>query len=506
MNTENVIKTTQEQATAAWVEYLNEVRIERVFTSLQQQDISLQNAMNSINSALKAVRELIQSNRGGEKGMHGFIAEISEVGIGNARENIKGNSNIYKWINNNGSSDLLRGSTEIQQKFYISGGDFSLGAVAKHLNKYPNYLSNGSKYQIPKDQYESIKRLYSLSEREAYKTLSNSGNGLTIHQWRSVHTFFENNKDISFDDLEPSLLKYDDVQKGAINKTIANEKEHIEEIDKQRRNKVFEDNKSPLQEAGKATAISATVEGVSTFIACIIQKVKAGKSIKDFTSEDWEEIAKETGIGTVKGGVRGASVYAVTGAVMSKASDFYEAGFSEKASAAYNKTAATTANAIVTASFGFAEQVYKFRKNEITEFELLENTQIVCLDASIAALSSLIGQLVIPVPVLGAVIGNAVGTMMYKLAKDNFKEKEQAIMKRYYDNLLELDNKLDEQYRKFVVELSQAFEEFISILDKAFSPNIEEALNGSIELAELCGVSNEEILDTKEKAMIYFLD
>lgn len=121
-------------------------------------------------------------------------------------------------------------------------------------------------------------------------------------------------------------------------------------------------------------------------------------------------------------------------------------------------------------------------------------------------MSSLIGQLVIPVPVLGAVIGNAVGTMMYKLAKDNFKEKEQAIMKRYYDNLLELDNKLDEQYRKFVVELSQAFEEFISILDKAFSPNIEEALNGSIELAKLCGVSNEEILDTKEKAMIYFLD
>ena len=118
----------------------------------------------------------------------------------------------------------------------------------------------------------------------------------------------------------------------------------------------------------------------------------------------------------------------------------------------------------------------------------------------------MIGQLVIPIPVLGAVVGNAVGTMMYKLAKDNFKEKEQAIMKQYYDDLLKLDGKLNEEYKVFIVELSQAFEEFLSILDMAFSPNVEEALNGSIELAKLCGVDEHEILDTKEKALAYFLD
>lgn len=505
MDTEKVIKSTQEQAIASWIEYLNEIRIEKVFAALHQQDISFQNAMNYINSTLKTVHKLIQSNRGGEKGLHGFIAEISEVGIANARENIKGNPNVYEWINDNSASDLLRGSTEIQQKFYLSGGDFSLSAVAKHLHKYPNYLSNGAKYQIPKDQYESIKQLYSLSEKDAYKTLSNSGNGLTINQWKKVHNFFDNNKNITFDDLEPSLLDYDDVQKGTIDKTITHEKDHLKKIDKQRRDKSFDDNKSTLQEAGKATIISAAVEGTSAFVTCVIKKIKAGKSIKDFANEDWEEIAKATGVGTVKGGVRGASIYAVTSAVMSKSADFYDAGFSAEAYTTYNKTASTTANAVVTASFGFAEQIYKYRKNEITELEMLENTQIVCLDASISALSSLIGQLVIPVPVLGAVIGNAVGTMMYKLAKDNFNEKEQAIMKQYYDDLLELDNRLDEQYKQFVIELSQAFKEFISILDKAFSPNIENALNGSIKLAKICGVDEDEILDTKEKAMAYFL-
>ena len=506
MDTEKVFKSTQEQAVASWVGYLNQIRIEKLFDALTKQDLNYQKAMESINSTLKSVHEILQSNRGGERGIHGFIAEISEVGIGNARENIKGNPDIYKWINDNSSSDLLRGTTEIQQKFYLSGGDFSLGAVAKHLDKYPNYLSNGSKYQIPRDQYESIKQLYRLTEKEAYKTLSNSGDGLTINQWKKVHKFFENNKNISFNDLEPSLLDYDEVQKGTIDKTIAKEKESLKNINNERKSKAIDDNKSTLEEAGKATAVSAVIEGSTAFITCIIKKIKSGKAIKDFTSEDWEEIAKETGIATAKGGVRGASIYAATSVLESNAPKFFEAGFNGKALATYNKTASTTANAVVTASFGLAEQVHKFRKGEITELELLENSQIVCLDASVSALSSLIGQIAIPIPVLGAIIGNSVGTMMYHIAKDSFNKKEQAIMKQYYDELIELDNKLDEKYRQFVLELSASFEEFLSILEKAFSPDIDEALNGSVELAKSLGVDEDEILDTKEKAFAYFLD
>lgn len=506
MDKKQVLKSTQEQAIASWVGYLNQIRIERLFLALGQQDLNFQNAMESINSALNTINDLMQSNRGGEKGLHGFIAEISEVGIGNARENIKGNQNIYKWINNNSSSDLLRDTTEIQQKFYLSGGDFSLGAVAKHLSKYPNYLSVGSKYQIPKDQYENIKRLYQLSEKEAYKTLSNSGDGLTINQWKKVHDFFESNKNISFDDLEPSLLEYDEVQKGTIHKTIAQEKEYLKNVDKQQRDKAFDDNKSTLKEAGQAMAVSSAIEGSTAFITCVISKIKSGKGIKDFTSEDWEEIATETGVGTVKGGIRGASNYAVTSTVMSEAPKIYDAGICKEVLISYNKTVATTANAVVTASFGLAEQVHKFRKNKITELEFLGNSQIVCLDASVSALSSLIGQMLIPVPVLGAIIGNAVGTMMYKIAKDSFSKKEQTIIEQYYEELIELNNKLDKQYQQFVFMLSKSFEEFLSILEKAFSPDINVALNGSVELAKACGVDANEILDTKEKAFAYFLE
>ncbi len=71
--------------------------------------------------------------------MHGFIAEIAEVGIGNARRQILGHEADYRRVNDNGPVDLIRGSVEIQQKFVAAGGRFSLGAIAVHLEKYPEY-------------------------------------------------------------------------------------------------------------------------------------------------------------------------------------------------------------------------------------------------------------------------------------------------------------------------------------------------------------------------------
>ena len=84
----NNIKYTQEQAVASWVKYLNTIRFENLMNSLNEQDVNLDKAITSLDNTLNEINKLIESDRGGEKGIHGFIAEISEVGIGNAKENI----------------------------------------------------------------------------------------------------------------------------------------------------------------------------------------------------------------------------------------------------------------------------------------------------------------------------------------------------------------------------------------------------------------------------------
>ena len=106
----------------------------------------------------------------------------------NAKKQIIGKKNNCIWINDNGPTDLKLNGIQVQQKF--CDANFSLNAVNEHLKKYPDYIKNGGKYMIPKNHYEKIKYLMSLSEKEANKKLSSSGEN-TINEWRRVHNALE---------------------------------------------------------------------------------------------------------------------------------------------------------------------------------------------------------------------------------------------------------------------------------------------------------------------------
>ena len=88
MDKAKTIKSGQEQAVASWINYLNQVRLNQMNEVLKQEQSNLNEAMATINETLNKISVDIVNNgkgRGGAKGMHGFIAEVSECGIGNAR-------------------------------------------------------------------------------------------------------------------------------------------------------------------------------------------------------------------------------------------------------------------------------------------------------------------------------------------------------------------------------------------------------------------------------------
>ena len=167
---------------------------------------------------------------------------------------------------------------------------------------------------------------------------------------------------------------------------------------------------------------------------------------------------------------------------------------------------AAVANGLLTASFSIAEQAHQLRTGEIDETSFIYNSEIMCLDAAVSAASSLIGQALIPIPVVGAIIGNAVGTMVYKIAKDHLSEKEQALMRSYCAESEELDNRLNVQYGSLIAALNEDMALYLSILEQAFSMDPKIALYGSVELAKQMGVPCNEILDTKTKIDSFFLD
>lgn len=481
-----MIKNGQEQAVASWINYLNQVRLDRLMEALQKEELNLNEAMSTIGETLKTISRDIVNNgkgRGGQYGMHGFIAEVAECGIGNAREQIEGKAPIYEWINDNGPEDLRRGATLIQQKFVNGGGHLSLQAIRMHLNAYPDFLDNGGVYQIPEDHYEKIKWLLSISEKEANKMPTSTGD-FSLKQWREVHEFFKNG-DIPLDKVEPSKLKYSEVQKGTYEQTFSKEKDSLRKRNQERKEQAYNKSKPTLSEGAKATAAAAAIEGDMALCLGIAEKRKSGKKFNAFDEEDWKEIAATTGKGTLKGSIRGASIYTLTN---------------------FTATPAAVASAMVTATFGIAEQAYQLKQGNVNEQRFIENTEMLCLDASVSALSSFAGQILIPVPVLGAVIGNTVGTMMYQIAKDNLSAREQKIFEEYAEAVRQLDVSLQDQYQEFVDEIGKDTKLFMELLNRAFAPDIRVAFEGSIDLAKSCGVPVDEILDSKEKIASYFMD
>lgn len=479
-------KSSQEQAVASWVDYLNQVRIDRLISRLSAEQVNLQNAQKTIHDTLEIIdKEIVNKGlgRGGLKGMHGFIAECAQWGLGNAKSQIEGAEPIYEWVNDNDAIDLLRGSVQIQQKFSDAGGHLSLRAVLMHMEKYPDFLKNGGKYQIPSDHYEKIKWLLSIPEDQANKMPTETGE-FSLKQWREVHDIFDNNK-VPLDSVEPSDLGFKDVQRGTYERTLASEEEKLKQRNQERKDEAYQESKPTFAEGAKATAIAAGVEAATTFIMSIVKKRRSGKRFSEFDESDWKEIAGDTGVGAVKGGLRGASVYVLTN---------------------FTATPAAVANGLVTASFSVAEQAHQFRTGEINETDFIYNSEIVCLDAAVSAASSLVGQALIPVPVVGAIIGNAVGTMVYKITKDHLSEKEQALLQTYYSEIEQLNADLDKQYGDLLSALTDDIAVYLSILEQAFSMDPRVAIIGSVELAKQMGVPCEEILDTKEKIDSYFLD
>ena len=288
MGEETIFKSTQEQAVASWINYLNQVRLNELLDALKRQDVNFLKAMKELDLNLATIKEdIIAKNRGAEKGMHGFIAEVAECGISKARELIKGNSIKYEWINNNGADDLVREGIYIQQKFVNAGGHFSLGAVREHFEKYPTYIADGKVYQIPKDHYAKIKELYEMPVEVANKLPTSSE--FSLKKWQEVHDFFEKG-DIPFDKLEPSKLEYGDVQKNTIERTFQHEKEQIIEKDKELREASYQKSKPTFKEGLKVTLAAGVIEGGTEFCMEIYKKKKSGKKLAEFDSDDWKDI------------------------------------------------------------------------------------------------------------------------------------------------------------------------------------------------------------------------
>lgn len=294
--------------------------------------------------------------------------------------------------------------------------------------------------------------------------------------------------------MKSSALDYKDAQKNSIHSLIDSEEKNIrktvrlkqEELNKKRL--VAQKHALPnLKEANKVARNAAFLQGGLALMSTVYGKYKEGKSIFEFEQSDWLDCGLDTAEGVVKGAISGYSIYGLTNVF----------GIS-----------APNASALVMATYGMIDIILKYRSTEITQDEFMNLLTLNVMDASFATIGACIGQIMIPIPVLGSVVGSISTSIIWEIGKGILNEREQRIIQDYKENLNSYIKTLDENYLVIYNEIIEKYKKLGEIQAYSFDLSINTKLRFeySIEMAESLEIEDNKILHDLSEIDNFFLD
>lgn len=478
MTEEMLIKSSGEQMTGAIIELIVRTRLEDLRIALELQDLSLDQSIEYIEACKHFIYDEIINcglGRGGENGMHGFIAEGLEVFIGNAKRVVQGEDANFFLDNDNGVADFHIGDLAYQSKFSMRY--LSIDAVIDHARKYPEFVRDGGRYSIPSDFYKRICELQGVPESEI-------GNLTLVERnlWKKIQGLKCEGVEIGRN-LEPSAFKFLDARREHVDETLCREEMKIRKRDQEIRDGIEAAYGPSIGEAARAVGTGAILEaGVGIGLGAY-RKIKAGKTIRDFSLEDWRDLGVVATVEGMKGGIRGGAVYVLVNAV---------------------GLPGAAATAAVTATYGIIGQAARLREGKISASEFCAASELLCLESAISAMSSVFGQVAIPVPVIGALVGNAAGMLAYQIAKGNLNEYEQGLISRHSAEVYAAIGRYDEESIKLIEAYRQRIGTGLEFMKVAYGPDAHEAILAAAEGALRAGAKEEMVPGNREEAARIF--
>ncbi len=156
---------------------------------------------------------------------------------------------------------------------------------------------------------------------------------------------------------------------------------------------------------------------------------------------------------------------------------------------------------------GLSSLLVDLQKEQISMDEFVTQGQILCIEAGIAATGGAIGQMLIPIPVLGAVIGTVTANFVWGFAKDKLGARERELKKvldAYTESILV---KVEKAYQEIISKINAKYTQYNSLIDAAFDvqANSEVLAAASVELAFELGVNRKKILKSDVDLDAFFL-
>ncbi len=461
------------QVAATWAAIDAADRANRLAEVLTNQERNLLDAwreMQNVRNFVGAPENIL----GSPATKHGEIAEQVHVGVRRAIDVLYGRtpSATFDGVGRLDPVDYREVGVDIQSKYY-NGLRNTLDGVSEHATKYPNFTSGDGRYHIPRDQYQQIEQLRETGQIDGLS--EKSANAV-----RSKLDEIQQATGRSSDELiQPGEGTYAEVQQGRVHDTLDDRGNRlVEENDKLKQEARVEHGPS-LAGLGNAAAIGAAAGGGVRFGQAIWVKCRDGKNPfkGEFSTQDWKDVGVATAKGAGGGAVAGGALYALT-----------------------NSTDLTApfAGALVSGLIGVGDLLRQYHSGRIDGDQFVELSHIIAVDAAIVGLAAAAGQVLIPVPMLGAFVGSLTGKVVASAIKDGLGEAEAELIARleaYERRALE---QLDEEFRAFIQELDAYFGSLESLARVAFDNTVNTALRleASIQFAKTVGVPDSLILRT----------
>lgn len=411
---------------------------------------------------------------------HGEIAEQVEVGISNARSYLVGGEQIasFEGVGRLAPEDYIFNSDAVQSKFYNGINNTLDRGVLGHLEKYQDFTKDGAFYHIPKDQFKVIEKILN---GESVEGLNN----------RSILAIKANVAEIEgatgksfYNVVKPGSSEYAEIQQGTVHNTLNERQQELTSENEKLKADINQAHKASFSEGLKATGVAAAVGGALSLGMGLYKHYKNGKNPfkGDLSNEEWKELGIDTAKGAVLGGVTGAAVYGLTN---------------------YASMSAPFAAAVVSAAKGLASLQQDYNNGDITLDDFTSMGMILCAESAVVGLATAAGQALIPIPVLGAVIGSLAGQMIVNLlGKDSGIPI--SVIKKEMDSFL--DN-LNITYQKVVETILAEFKKLGDLTTVAFDFNLNVSLlDRSVDLARAYGIDDKSILKNIAEIDDYFLN
>lgn len=403
----------------------------------------------------------------------GFSAEVKEVARSNSENIIKrkkitkirtddlGNVNdpLYDLVDIDKHGRVIKGSGE-QMKFIGASendptGEGDATRILSRLKskKFENkYLNKNAKIKIPSDKYESVVNNINSDINKSSKQLKSIED---IDKRKEIESRIEKQKKI----------------KKLITKSKVSSKEAIFAREHPKISTAIDVTKYSHSAGVECSKVSASIQG----IVSIVENVSHVYNGDINTQDAVVNVMKDTSNAAISGYASGIIGSPIKGALQNSSSKYLKA---------ISKT--NIAATIVDATYLSTVTLKRYFEGEIDSLECLETLGEKGTGYIASSMFALIGQTVIPIPVVGSVIGGMVGyalsTSAYSVLTSALKEEKLSREERErIKKICSEQIKIIRKYREYMEEIiNQYFNSYMDVFRESF-----DGIKKSLEIDDI---------------------